>query len=74
MVKKYVHAAPNFSDGRRPEVIEAVVGKIRNVKGVRLIGTYPDADFNRTVIECIGEPEALKEALQIGRASCRERV
>lgn len=63
MVRKYVHAAPNFSDGRRPEVIDAVVGKIRNAKGVKLIGTYPDADFNRTVIECIGEPDALKEAL-----------
>lgn len=61
--KKYIHAVPNFSEGRRPEVIEAIVGQIRSAKGVKLIGHFPDADFNRTVIECIGEPEPLMEAL-----------
>jgi glutamate formiminotransferase/formiminotetrahydrofolate cyclodeaminase len=44
-------------------VIEAIVGEIKNVKGVKLIDFFPDADFNRTVIECIGEPEPLMEAL-----------
>ncbi len=63
MVKKYIHSAPNFSDGRHPDVIKAIVSQIRDAKGVKLIGFYPDADFNRTVIECIGEPLALKEAL-----------
>ncbi|EFC91525.1 glutamate formiminotransferase [Dethiosulfovibrio peptidovorans DSM 11002] len=61
--KKYIHAVPNFSEGRRTEVIEAIVGEIKNVKGVKLIDFFPDADFNRTVIECIGEPEPLMEAL-----------
>ena len=63
MGKKYIHAVPNFSEGRRPEVIEAIVSPIRNAKGVKLIGHFPDTDFNRTVIECIGEPEPLMEAL-----------
>ncbi len=62
-VKKYVHAVPNFSNGCDKEVYEAVVDQIRNRKGVELISYLPDADFNRTVIECIGEPEPLKEAL-----------
>ena len=61
--KKYIHAVPNFSEGRRTDVIEAIVGEIKKVKGVRLIDHFPDADFNRTVIECIGEPEPLMEAL-----------
>jgi glutamate formiminotransferase/formiminotetrahydrofolate cyclodeaminase len=54
---------PNFSNGRDKEVYEVVVDQIRNRPGVQLIDYFPDADFNRTVIECIGEPEPLREAL-----------
>jgi len=61
--KQYIHAVPNFSNGRDKEVYEAVVDQIRNRSGVQLIDYFPDADFNRTVIECIGEPEPLREAL-----------
>lgn len=61
--KKYIHAVPNFIEGRRQEVIDSIVRQISDAKGVKLIGTYPDADFNRTVIECVGKPEPLMEAL-----------
>lgn len=60
---QYIHAVPNFSEGQRKEVIEAIVDQVRNVEGVKLIDYYPDAVFNRTVIEVIGKPEPLKEAL-----------
>lgn len=60
---QYIHAVPNFSDGRRKEVIESVVGVFRDTPGVKLIDYFPDADFNRTVVEVIGKPEPLKEAL-----------
>ncbi len=60
---KFIHAVPNFSEGRRTEVIEAIVGELRDIDGVKLIDYYPDPDFNRTVVEVIGKPEALKEAL-----------
>lgn len=62
-MKKYIHAVPNFSEGRRTEVIEAIVAPLKGVPGVKLIDYYPDYDFNRTVVEVIGEPETLKEAL-----------
>ncbi len=60
---KYVHAVPNFSDGRRKEVIEIIVGQLRGINAVKLIDYYPDPDFNRTVVEVVGQPEPLKEAL-----------
>ena len=63
MESRFIHAVPNFSDGRRKEVVEAVVDQVRNVDGVKLVGYFPDADFNRTVVELIGKPEPLKEAL-----------
>ncbi|SEF41995.1 glutamate formiminotransferase [Caloramator fervidus] len=61
--KQYVLAVPNFSEGRRKEVIEAIVDQLRNVEGVKLISYEPEYDFNRTVVTVIGEPKPLKEAL-----------
>lgn len=63
MEKKYILAVPNFSDGRRPEVIEAISGTIKNREGVKLVSCEPEYDFNRTVLTIIGEPAPLKEAL-----------
>lgn len=61
--KQYVHSAPNFSAGYDRAVVDAIVDQVRNVPGVRLIDFYPDADFNRTPVELIGEPEPLAKAL-----------
>ena len=63
MEKKFMLAVPNFSEGRRQEVIDAVAGAIKNREGVKLIGVEPEHDFNRTVLTIIGEPAPLKEAL-----------
>lgn len=60
---KYIHAVPNFSDGSKKDVIEAVVDQLRGIEGVKLVDYHPDANFNRTVIEVIGRPDPLKEAL-----------
>lgn len=62
-VSEFIHAVPNFSEGRRPEVIEAIIAPLKGVEGIKLIDHYPDADFNRTVVEVIGHPKQLKEAL-----------
>ena len=62
-MSQYIHAVPNFSEGKRKDVIEAVISQFKDVEGVKLIDYYPDADFNRTVIEVIGKPAPLKEAL-----------
>ncbi|MBQ7262263.1 MAG: glutamate formimidoyltransferase [Synergistaceae bacterium] len=61
--KQYIHSAPNFSAGRDRSVVDAIVDVVRDVKGVRLIDYYPDADFDRTPVELIGEPEPLAKAL-----------
>lgn len=61
--KKHILAVPNFSEGRREEVIEAIACSVRNIDGVKLVSYEPEYDFNRTVVVLIGEPEPLKEAL-----------
>lgn len=61
--KKYVLAVPNFSEGQRKDVIEAIVDEVRNFEGVKLVSYEPEHDFNRTVVTLIGEPQPLKRAL-----------
>ncbi|HEY3314007.1 MAG TPA: glutamate formimidoyltransferase [Bacillota bacterium] len=57
-----VECVPNFSEGRRPEVIEAILNEIRGVPGCTLLDAAPDASHNRVVVTFIGEPPAVEEA------------
>lgn len=59
---KLVECVPNFSEGRRPEVIEAIADEIRKVEGVKLLDVKPDASHNRVVVTFVGEPQAAKQA------------
>jgi glutamate formiminotransferase len=59
----YILSDPNFSDGTRKEVIEAIIDQLRGRDGVKLIGYDPDSDFDRLPAEVIGRPGAIKEAL-----------
>lgn len=62
MAVKIVECVPNFSEGRRPEVIEAIVDEVRSVAGVTLLDYAPDADHNRTVVTFVGNPDGVLEA------------
>lgn len=59
---KLVECVPNISEGRRPEIIDAVAAAAASVAGVTLLNVDPGADTNRTVITFVGEPEAVLEA------------
>src|SRR5450759_40529 len=58
---KLVECVPNISEGRRPEVYEAVAAAAASVPGVQLLDVDPGADTNRTVITFVGAPEAVLE-------------
>lgn len=59
---KLVECIPNISEGRRPEVIEAVVDTVRGTAGVTLLDYSSDTSHNRTVITFLGSPEGVEEA------------
>lgn len=59
---KLVECVPNISEGRRPEVYNAVAAAAASVSGVTLLNVDPGADTNRTVITFVGDPEAVLEA------------
>ncbi len=57
-----IECIPNFSEGRRQEVIEQILEEIRSVKGVKLLDRSSDPSHNRSVVTFIGGPEQVKEA------------
>lgn len=61
-MRRIVECVPNFSEGRRPEVVEQIVSSIKSVTGVTLLDQEMNADHNRAVISFVGEPEAVLEA------------
>jgi len=61
-VKPIVECIPNFSEGRRPQVVDAILAAITSVPGVTLLDHHSDSDHNRTVVTFIGEPEPVERA------------
>jgi len=57
-----LEAVPNFSEGRRSEVIGRLTAAA-DVPGVRLLDVHSDPDHNRTVLTLAGEAEPLSDAL-----------
>lgn len=60
---KRVMCIPNYSEGRDEEKIDKIVECFRAKENVKLLNYQPDKDHNRTVIEVIGEPEAVIKAV-----------
>jgi glutamate formiminotransferase len=65
-----VECVPNFSEGRRPQVVAEIVSAIGSVEGVRVLDFTSDAAHNRSVVTFIGPPAAVVEGAfrGIGRA------
>jgi len=58
-----IESIPNVSEGRRPEVVEAIASAIRAVAGVRLLDYSSDASHNRSVFTLAGDAAPLKAAI-----------
>jgi len=57
-----IECVPNFSEGRRPEIIRQITDVIEAVPGVRLLNVDPGKATNRTVVTFVGSPAAVVEA------------
>ncbi len=57
-----IECIPNFSEGRRRDVIDALAAAIAAVPGVKLLDMHIDADHNRSVITFAAPAETVGEA------------
>jgi len=71
---KIVECVPNFSEGQRMEVIEAIADQIEGVEGVRLLDYEHDKDHNRSVMTFVGTPDSVKKAAFTSCAKAAELI
>ena len=69
-MERVIECVPNFSEGRRKDVIDAIADAIESggkstecdTYGVKVLNIDPGEATNRTVITFVGSPEAVTEA------------
>ncbi len=66
MKRPLVECIPNFSEGRRADVIDAIVGAMRQAGPIYILDVSSDVDHNRTVVTFVGEPDGIERAMFAG--------
>lgn len=57
-----IECIPNFSEARRPEVVDQIAAAIQSVADVKLLDRSSDLDHNRTVLTFAGTAAGVEEA------------
>ena len=81
-MERIIECVPNFSEGRNPEVIEAIVAAIEkggreatcDKPGITVLNVDPGYATNRTVVTFVGSPEAVFEAAFEGVKAAGELI
>ena len=60
---KLIESVPNFSEGRRIEVVEEIIKECEGFEEVWVLDWSMDYDHNRSVVTLVGTPDQLIEAL-----------
>ena len=68
-----VEIVPNFSEGRRADVIEEIVSALR-VPGAVLLNRQSDPDHNRLDCTLVGDPDAVRRSAMAGAAKAIELI
>jgi len=61
-VRQIVECIPNFSEGRRAEVIDQIVSAIKSVPGAVLLDRESDPNHNRSVVTFVASPDRAVDA------------
>ncbi|HKN47751.1 MAG TPA: glutamate formimidoyltransferase [Candidatus Polarisedimenticolia bacterium] len=69
-----IESVPNFSEGRRRDVIDAVLQAVRGSGPVSILDASSDTDHNRSVLTLAGAPAAVRAALLALVDACVERI
>ena len=69
-----IECVPNFSEGRDPAKLSAIVDAIAGAPGVLILGSESDADHNRSVVTFAGTPDAVMEGAIRGAGKAAELI
>lgn len=71
---KLVECVPNFSEGRRPDVVAAIRDAIAAVDGVSVLDVSSDVSHNRSVLTFVAPLDAAVDAALAGIRVASERI
>jgi glutamate formiminotransferase len=69
-----IECVPNFSEGRRPEVVEEIVRAIGQIDGVTVLDHSSDETHNRSVVTFAGSADAVVKAATAGVGRALELI
>jgi len=69
-----VECVPNFSEGRRKDVVDKIVYSIRSVPGIKILDVEMDPDHNRSVVTFTGGKDNIQEAAFRGARAASELI
>ncbi|MCX7839796.1 MAG: glutamate formimidoyltransferase, partial [Anaerolineae bacterium] len=72
-MEKIVECVPNFSEGRRANIVDEIVQAML-LPGVKLLDREMDANHNRSVITLAGDPSAIEEGVFRGIATAARLI
>jgi glutamate formiminotransferase len=73
-MNRLIECVPNFSEGRDPVKVDALVEAMSGVAGAWVLDRTSDDDHNRSVITLAGKPEAVTEAAIRGAGKAAELI
>ena len=73
-MKRLIECVPNFSEGRDPAKVDAIISVMSAVSGVYVLDREMDADHNRCVVTLAGDPDAVAEAALRGVGKAMELI
>jgi len=69
-----VVCVPNFSEGRRQGVIDAICDALASEPGARLVYRHADAEHHRLDTTVVGDPDAVRRSALAGAAKAVELI
>lgn len=73
-IVKLFQCVPNFSEGRRSEIVEKIVCSIGDTADVTLVDYSMDPDHNRCVVTFLGSSDAVRESMLAGARTAIELI
>lgn len=74
MPQPLIECVPNFSEGRRQDVIDGIVAAIAAVPGVMVLDVESDADHNRSVVTFVAPPDAAVDGAFAGIRAAQQLI
>jgi len=71
---KLVECVPNFSEGRRADVIDAIAARVSGTPDVFLLDRTSDVDHNRSVLTFAGPANAVADAMEGALAEAIDKI